>query len=80
VNLFIIALLLIVFEEVGFINRQMHEKLLIEIERKRLEMFELAKVRGIKNEKTIKCSQELDLLLTKYQKCLLISMGPPVSL
>ncbi|MGO4887530.1 aspartyl-phosphate phosphatase Spo0E family protein [Anaerobacillus sp. MEB173] len=43
-----------------------------EIESKRLEMMEVAKVHGFTSEKTIKCSQELDILLNHYNNLILI--------
>ncbi|PWW32570.1 aspartyl-phosphate phosphatase Spo0E family protein [Cytobacillus oceanisediminis] len=43
------------------------EKLLLLIVRKRNEMIRLANSNGLLSNETIRCSQELDLLLNKFQ-------------
>lgn len=45
-------------------NKQNHLKQ--SIERKRQEMISLAYLRGFIDEKTVRCSQELDDLLNQY--------------
>ncbi|MDF0729053.1 aspartyl-phosphate phosphatase Spo0E family protein [Cytobacillus sp. S13-E01] len=44
------------------------EKLLLYITLKREEMIKLATNTGFTSDETIKCSQDLDLLLNKYQR------------
>ena len=46
---------------------QDQEDLLAQIQEKRKEMYLFAKLYGVNAEKTIICSQELDILLNKYQ-------------
>lgn len=44
------------------------KKLNKQIEIKRVEMIKIAKEKGFNSKETIDCSQELDVLLLKYQK------------
>lgn len=44
--------------------------LLAKIDAKRKEMIKSAEVRGYASEKTVRCSQELDTFLNKYQQIL----------
>ncbi|TFJ91520.1 aspartyl-phosphate phosphatase Spo0E family protein [Lentibacillus salicampi] len=44
------------------------ENLLKKIKQKREQMLEIAEIYGIGNEKTLKYSQELDILIVKYQR------------
>jgi stage 0 sporulation regulatory protein len=43
------------------------KSMLIEIQKKRELMIDLAQTKGISNDATIQCSQELDQLIYKYQ-------------
>lgn len=45
-------------------------ELLVSIDAKRKEMIEVAEAGGFTSEKAIKCSQELDMYLNKYQQIL----------
>ena len=49
------------------------EKLLLYITLKREEMIKLATSTGFTSDETIKCSQDLDLLLNKYQRIKVLS-------
>ncbi|MEW4285146.1 aspartyl-phosphate phosphatase Spo0E family protein [Priestia koreensis] len=44
------------------------EALFLEIVQKRKKMMDIAEVQGFTSCETLRCSQELDLLLNKYQK------------
>ena len=50
------------------IENKDREKLFIRIVQKRTEMMELANVYGLGCNKTINCSQELDLLLNTFNQ------------
>ena len=43
-------------------------ELLAKIDATRKEMIKSAEVRGYASEKTVRCSQELDMFLNKYQQ------------
>ena len=45
-------------------------ELLVNIDAKRKEMIGVVEVEGYTSEKAIKCSQELDMYLNKYQQIL----------
>ncbi|MCQ6281210.1 aspartyl-phosphate phosphatase Spo0E family protein [Bacillus sp. EB600] len=45
-------------------------ELLAKIDATRKEMIKSAEVRGYASEKTVRCSQELDMFLNKYQQIL----------
>jgi stage 0 sporulation regulatory protein len=51
-------------------NHSEEEALLIEIVQKRQKMMTLAEEKGFTSMETIKCSQELDELLNRYQQLL----------
>lgn len=42
--------------------------LVIQIERKKVELLHIANKHGLSSNQTIKCSQDLDKLLNKYQR------------
>ena len=46
----------------------MPSNLLTQIERKRKEMLKTANKHGLSSNQTIKCSQDLDKLLNKFQR------------
>jgi stage 0 sporulation regulatory protein len=48
-------------------NEILKKELLANIDSKRKEMIEFAKIVGFTSEKTVKCSQELDMFLNEYQ-------------
>jgi hypothetical protein len=48
-------------------KQKKREYLFLSIVRKRNEMIQLANSYGLLNNETIKCSQELDSLLNKFQ-------------
>ncbi|MCH6268519.1 aspartyl-phosphate phosphatase Spo0E family protein [Neobacillus citreus] len=48
-------------------NKNLKEVLLKNIYLKRKEMIEFAQLAGYTCEKTVKCSQELDMYLNEYQ-------------
>jgi stage 0 sporulation regulatory protein len=52
-------------------SKVLKSELIVNIEAKRKEMIEVAKVGGYTSEKAIKCSQELDMYLNKYLQVLL---------
>lgn len=52
----------------GVRNRTKSERLLVEIVLKRQKMVQLGEEKGLTNEETVTCSQELDQLLLVYQK------------
>ncbi|MED4000810.1 aspartyl-phosphate phosphatase Spo0E family protein [Priestia megaterium] len=52
----------------GVRNRTKSERLLVEIVQKRQKMVQLGEEKGLTNEETVTCSQELDQLLLVYQK------------
>ncbi len=51
--------------------QNIQNSILIEIQKKRDMMIDLAKNKGFTNFDTVKCSQELDQLIYQYQKCFL---------
>ncbi|MGG0306912.1 aspartyl-phosphate phosphatase Spo0E family protein [Priestia megaterium] len=55
----------------GVRNRTKSERLLVEIVQKRQKMVQIGEEKGLTNEETVTCSQELDQLLLVYQKQLL---------
>jgi stage 0 sporulation regulatory protein len=55
----------------GLKKQSKSEALFIQIVRKRQKMVEIGGKTGLSSEETITCSQELDQLLTLYQKQLL---------
>ena len=48
--------------------QNIQNNILIEIQKKRNSMIDLAQKKGFTNFDTIKCSQELDQLIYQYQK------------
>lgn len=46
---------------------QVNKTILVEIQRKREKMIDLAQEKGLTSDDTIKCSQELDQLIYQYQ-------------
>jgi stage 0 sporulation regulatory protein len=48
-------------------NEKLMKELLANIDSKRKEMIKFARKVGFTSEKTVKCSQELDMYLNQYQ-------------
>lgn len=48
-------------------NEKLMKELLANIDSKRKEMVKFAQQIGFTSEKTVKCSEELDMYLNKYQ-------------
>ncbi len=51
-----------------YVKQETKEELLHWIKRKQEEMIEIGTEKGISHEETLQCSQELDHLLTSYQR------------
>ncbi|AIE59447.1 aspartyl-phosphate phosphatase Spo0E family protein [Bacillus methanolicus] len=48
--------------------RTKQQMMMNEIQHKRKKMIDCAQKHGLTNERTIRCSQELDMLLNEYQR------------
>ncbi len=51
-----------------YVKQDAKEELLHWIRRKQEEMIEIGTEKGISHKETLQCSQELDFLLTSYQR------------
>jgi len=51
-----------------YVKQDAKEELLHWIKRKQEEMIEIGTAKGISHKETLQCSQELDDLLTSYQR------------